>query len=69
MHIGKHDWCLTIALLDNRLTYTDMGSAGGGSPPTKVEDSVQAIRHYIAEKTAKDTGSFFDAMTGRIIPF
>ena len=42
---------------------TDMGN-NAGSPPTRTEDSVQALRYYIAQKTLDNSGEFFDAMTG-----
>lgn len=46
-----------------------MGSSGGRSPPTKVEDSVQAIRYYIGEKSVKSSGEFVDVLTGDIVPY
>ena len=47
---------------------TDMGSAANKAP-TKVEDSVQAIRYYVAEKTIKNSGEYFDTMNGSAIPY
>ena len=47
---------------------TDMGSVVG-APPTRPQDSVQAVRYYIAEKTIKDSGAYVDCMTGDSIPF
>ena len=46
---------------------TDMGK-GSGSPPTTVSDSAQALRFYVAQKGLKNSGEYFDAMTGDIIP-
>ena len=48
---------------------TDMGKAGGRAPPTKLKDSVQAIRYYTALKGIKNTGEFFDVMSGEKIPY
>lgn len=48
---------------------TDMGKSAGGSPPTKTEDSAQAIRYYIAEKGIKNTGEYLDCMSGELIPY
>ena len=48
---------------------TDMGKSGGGAPPTKVKDSVQAIRYYTALKGIKNTGEYFDVMSGDNIPY
>jgi len=48
---------------------TDMGSAGGRNPPTKVSDSAQATRYYINRTTIKDSGSFLDIPTGEILAF
>lgn len=36
---------------------------------TNVQDSVQAIRYYIAEKSMKNSGEFLDVVTGEQIPF
>ena len=48
---------------------TDMGKSGGGAPPTKTEDSAQAIRYYIATSSIKNSGEFVDAMTGQTVPY
>ena len=47
---------------------TDMGSVVG-APPTRPQDSVQAVRFYIQQKTIKNTGEFIDCMTGELLPF
>jgi len=47
---------------------TDMGKSVG-APPTKISDSVSAIRYYISETKLEDSGNFLDVMTGKIIPF
>lgn len=48
---------------------TDMGKAGGGQPPVKTEDSMQALRYYIAEKTSANSGEFLDIMSGKLISY
>jgi len=49
---------------------TDMGGSTGAKPPTTINDSVQAIRYYTAEKNVhKNQGEFIDAMSGQIIPY
>ena len=47
---------------------TDMGSVVG-APPTRPQDSVQACRYFIAEKSIKDSGAYIDCMTGDALPF
>ncbi len=45
-----------------------MGKAAGPAP-TKLEDSIKALRYYIAEKDISNTGTFLDIMTGKTIPY
>ena len=47
---------------------TEMGSVAG-APPTHIEDSVSALRYYIATRSLSHSGDFIDCMTGNIIPF
>lgn len=60
---------VTFLAINPGWVATDMGNGGGHQAPTKVEDSVQAIRYYIAEKTIKNSGEYLDTMTGEAIPF
>ena len=46
---------------------TDGGSAGG-TAPTRVDQSVQAMRYYIAEKGISNSGEFFD-INGDAVPY
>jgi NAD(P)-dependent dehydrogenase (short-subunit alcohol dehydrogenase family) len=51
---------------------TDMGGAAaeGTKPPTTIQDSVQAIRYYTAEKNAKaNNGEYLDITNGQIIAY
>jgi len=51
---------------------TDMGGAAaeGTRPPTTIQDSVQAIRYYTAEKNAKaNNGEYLDITNGQIIAY
>ena len=48
---------------------TEGGRFGGGAPPTKTEDSVQAMRYYIATKTVKNSGEYLDVPSGQLIPY
>jgi NAD(P)-dependent dehydrogenase (short-subunit alcohol dehydrogenase family) len=48
---------------------TDMGKANGGKPPVSPSDSIKAIRYYIGEKTAANSGEFFDVMSGKLIAY
>ena len=49
---------------------TDMGNGSdAGRAPTSTKDSVQALRFYTAEKGLSNSGEYFDAMTGNVIPY
>ena len=48
---------------------TDMGKGSGGQPPVKIEDSIQALRFYIAEKDIRNSGEFLDVMSGKLIEY
>jgi len=48
---------------------TDMGNEAGSTPPTKPQDSAQAIRYYIQNKSKANSGEYLDTMTGNQIPY
>ena len=56
---------VTFLAIHPGLVQTDMA---GSNAPTPVNDSVQAIRYYTAEKGLKDSGLFLDIPTGKPIP-
>lgn len=47
---------------------TDMGNARAKAP-TSVSDAAQAIRYYLEVKGIRNSGEFFDSMTGDIVPY
>ncbi|XP_005052670.1 PREDICTED: C-factor-like [Ficedula albicollis] len=47
---------------------TDMGSAGGETPPTTVDDSVQGMLKVLSSLSEKETGAFLD-WEGNVIPW
>jgi len=59
---------LTFITIHPGWVDTDMGNTAG-KPPTNVEESVQAIRYYIAEKQLNNSGEYLDIMNGQLIPY